>query len=100
MYDGEKYYLIQLRDSLIEELNTWNQQLKNIQWEKKNVRFNFQTEKINEKGHISLASLRKEDSPPAQRAPAFGRCQSAHNLVCTLKNNKWVCKQKKGSTCK
>ena len=82
--------LFRLRDSYIKELKNLKMKLKRT----KNVKFNLQIEKINERGDISFGRLRPEGTrhPRSRATPSASQC--ACDLVCKLKNNEWKCERK------
>jgi hypothetical protein len=86
-YGSEKDRLICLRNRYIRELNQLKTkfELSSTQ-RKKNVKFNRNIEKIDERGNISQSSLSPEEDRP----------QCACSLLeCTLEGNQWKCTRKK-----
>ena len=89
-YENYEDGLFRLRDSYIKELKNLKKKLKRT----KNVKFNRQIEKINDRGDISFGRLRPEGTrpPPSGATPPASQC--ACDLVCILKNNEWKCERK------
>ena len=85
-YENYEDGLFRLRDSYIKELKNLKMKLKRT----KNVKFNLQIEKINDRGDISFGRLRPEGGRSGATAS-----QCACDLVCKLKNNEWKCERKK-----